>query len=117
MPTKIVGTAQVVRDAQPKQEPVAWRHVANEWADMAHNGIDYVKNIKDGITTPDEALQWLAGDLKHCREVTAAAAPTAQPLSEERIERALRYCRDVKESGTATERVVAQTVLSLLSPE
>lgn len=45
-------------------------HEANEWADMATNGIQWVKNIIDGISTPEKALESLAQDLKHCRSVS-----------------------------------------------
>lgn len=59
----------------------ALRHVANEWADMATNGIQYMRNVQDGIYTFEQALEGLHGDLKHCQEVSAAcyktlAAPT-----------------------------------------
>ena len=66
-------------DAHP-----TWPHVANEWADMASNGIQWARNIKDGISTPDEAIAGLMTDLKHCQEVSAqrhamdAAPPTQQ---------------------------------------
>lgn len=67
----------------------ALRHSANEWADMAANGLQWVRNIADGISDPKVALENLEANLKHCREVNdspevqaavrAAAAPTAQP--------------------------------------
>ena len=67
----------------------ALRHSANEWADMAANGLQWVRNIADGISDPKVALENLEANLKHCREVNdspevqaavrAAAATTAQP--------------------------------------
>ena len=57
-----------------------WKHVANEWADMATNGIQYMRNVKEGITTFDEALAGLAGDLEHCCEVSKGTRE-AQPMT------------------------------------
>lgn len=44
-------------------------HTVNEWADMAVNGMQWVRNIKDGISTPEEALAGLQSDLVHCQAV------------------------------------------------
>lgn len=49
------------------------RHSANEWADMAINGIQWLRNTRDGISTMDEALASLAKDLKHCQDVASGA--------------------------------------------
>lgn len=48
------------------------RHIANEWADMACNGIQWLHNIKEGISTADEALANMAENLRHCQEVNEA---------------------------------------------
>lgn len=40
------------RSAQPPGDS----HIANEWADMATNGVQWLRNIRDGISTPEEAL-------------------------------------------------------------
>ena len=39
------------------------RHEANEWADMAANGIQCLRNIQDGVSTPVEALQEMESNL------------------------------------------------------
>lgn len=31
-------------------------HQANEWADAATNGLQWLRNIRDGISTVDEAI-------------------------------------------------------------
>lgn len=48
---------------QPKAEatPAAevdggWRHIANEWADVATSGLQWLRNIKGGASTVDAAL-------------------------------------------------------------
>jgi hypothetical protein len=51
---------------------LGWRHIANEWADMAINGIQAIRNVRDGIQTVDEVHASLISDLKYCREVNDA---------------------------------------------
>lgn len=48
-------------------------HAANEWADMATNGMQWIRNIQDGISTPEEALKALQQDLANCRDVQSKA--------------------------------------------
>lgn len=52
----------------------ALRHSANEWADMATNGLQWLRNIVDGISDPKEALDNMESNLKHCRAVNDAPA-------------------------------------------
>ena len=58
-----------VNQALEQPERKNWQHAANEWADMATNGIQWVRNISCGISTPEEALKGLEADLAHCRAV------------------------------------------------
>lgn len=58
----------------------SWRHVANEWADMATNGLQWVRNLKEGGGNVDEALASLERCLRHC-EAVQAAAPSAVSAS------------------------------------
>jgi len=44
-----------------------WQHAANEWADAATNGLQWVRNIRDGISTPEEAIGALQSDIFHAR--------------------------------------------------
>lgn len=67
----------------------AWDHASNEWADMATNGIQWLRNVADGASTPERALESLREQIKHCRAVTQSARekeaalasppPAAQP--------------------------------------
>ncbi len=50
------------------------QHEANEWADMATNGIQWLRNIREGINTVDEALAGMEEQLRHCQAVSAEAA-------------------------------------------
>lgn len=65
--------AQVTGAAEDGQALERMRHVANEWADMAANGLQWIRNIKDGISKPDDALANMLTNLRHCREVNDAA--------------------------------------------
>ncbi len=57
-----------------------WQHIANEWADCATNGVQCLRNVRDGIQTPEECITYLLAEFKHIRSMqhpTAPAAPTA----------------------------------------
>ena len=56
------------------KESASWRHSANEWADTAINAAQWIKNIRDGISTPEQALDNLEVCIVHCQEVGRAAA-------------------------------------------
>lgn len=43
------------------------RHQANEYADMATNGVQWLRNIRDGISTVDEALAEMESNLTRIR--------------------------------------------------
>lgn len=62
----------ITRTPQPDWD--ALRHSANEWADMASNGLMWLRNIVDGISDPKKALACMEANLKHCREVDSAPA-------------------------------------------
>nr|WP_244125155.1 helix-turn-helix transcriptional regulator [Burkholderia gladioli] len=55
-----------------------WRHIANEWADVATNGIQAVKNVRDGVDTAEEAIARLKADIERCRELPPQAAAPAE---------------------------------------
>jgi hypothetical protein len=52
-----------------------WQHVANEWADMATNAMQGVRNIIDGIAKPEEVIANLNFCYSHCAEVQSRAKP------------------------------------------
>lgn len=54
-------------------QPPDWGHVANEWADMALNGLQHLRNLREGIVTIEAALANMEECLKHCRTVNDAA--------------------------------------------
>lgn len=40
-----------------------WQHEANEWADVATNGLQLLKNVRDGIITIAEAIEDMEVDI------------------------------------------------------
>lgn len=69
-----------VQGAERQRESVrVQRHAANEWADMACNAIQWMKNIIDGTSAAETALGDLECSLRHCQE-TQRAADAFQPI-------------------------------------
>lgn len=68
---KIFGLCIAALEGTPAAAvPEPWPHVTNEWADMAISGLQWVRNINEGISTPAAALANLESSLVHCRAVT-----------------------------------------------
>lgn len=70
----------VAQDDAGEMAYESMRHQANEWADMATNGIQWIRNIKDGFSTPDEALADMFANIEHCRAVTQKTMKPATPV-------------------------------------
>lgn len=59
--------------ARMREAGKAMDHAANEWADTASNAFQWIKNIRDGISTPPSALASLEECFAHCRSVWSTA--------------------------------------------
>ncbi|QOQ83673.1 hypothetical protein INP81_07300 [Comamonas thiooxydans] len=70
-------TALAATPAADAPSMEAMRHCANEWADMATNGLQWLRNIVEGISEPKDALSNMELCLKHCREVNDSPAVQA----------------------------------------
>lgn len=57
------------RIAKPEPKPALSAHQANEWADAATNGLQWLLNIRDGVSTVDDAIEELMRDISRCRNV------------------------------------------------
>lgn len=68
-----LAQAELSRREGEKAKAVDWKHVANEWADMATNGIQWLRNIEAGVSTVDVALEAMAVDHAHCLVVATEA--------------------------------------------
>jgi hypothetical protein len=58
-------------------------HCTNEWADMATSGLQWLRNVRDGVSTTGDAIANMEQLLAHCQQVGAsqhpAVAPSASP--------------------------------------
>lgn len=79
--------ARVNAAPAPEARPhvLTWKHAANEWADTAYNGLQHIRNIKDGITTAESALENMTKCCAYAhevadsvREIDAAVAPVPE---------------------------------------
>lgn len=62
---------------QPEKTSPA--HIANEWADMATNGIQWLRNVRDGISTPETALKEMESNLLRIQALQAGQVTTPPP--------------------------------------
>ncbi|WP_186269985.1 hypothetical protein [Burkholderia gladioli] len=69
-----------------------WSHIANEWADVASNGIQAVMNVRDGIDSADEAIARLKADIERCRALPAQAAAPAEAREPNAFDRWEQEC-------------------------
>lgn len=51
-----------------------WKHVANEWADETTNGLQLLRNIRDGISDFDAAEKALLAGIERCRKLASGVA-------------------------------------------
>lgn len=79
---------QVARDCERKEAEArvatlegqvsAYAHAANEWADMATAGIQWLRNIRDNLSNVPDALENMDRCLEHCQKVSREAAVLAK---------------------------------------
>ena len=78
-----ISALQAERDELAAQVE-AMRHVANEWADMATSGMAWLKNIHDGVSSTQDAIDNARQGIAHCREVGVAATESAAAILRQR---------------------------------
>ena len=49
--------AALKRQSCDKSAAIDWRFLANEWADVATNGLQWLRNIKENVSQPSQALE------------------------------------------------------------
>lgn len=54
-----------------------WKHAANEWADVATNGLQWLKNVRDDVASVDAAITALQLDIEQAR---SAQPQQAEPV-------------------------------------
>lgn len=73
-----VFRAMLAAAPSPPQDPAS--HRANEWADAAVNGLQWLRNIRDGVSGVDEAILEMESNVTRCRKLTAS--PPKDPRDE-----------------------------------
>lgn len=66
--------------ASPVGETVA--HALNEWADLGSNALQWLRNIKDDVSTPAEALEEMAENYRRVMDLSRAALATPPAASD-----------------------------------
>lgn len=111
---QLATTVRLLAGSQAREQEIL--HEANEWADAATNGIQWLRNIQEGISTPDAALSNMAECVEHCMEVhrhiksdsTALDAAIAKAKREERIAALI----DAAQKFEHGERVISRERIS-----
>ncbi|HDS1221710.1 TPA: hypothetical protein QEF96_000373 [Stenotrophomonas maltophilia] len=57
------------------RQPVGqnWQHIANEWADAATNGVQWLRNIRDGASTVADALVCMESNVERIQQLKPPA--------------------------------------------
>ena len=59
----------------PAAPGIDWPHIANEYADATCNGIQWLRNIRDGISTVDDALADMGANYARIQNLQIDASP------------------------------------------
>ncbi len=78
-------------------------HALNEWADLASNAIQWIKNIRAGISLPDEALKELWANYERVLALSRAALRTPPPDQSRAGEPVARRWKHKKRGTVYTE--------------
>lgn len=62
-PNRLINEGVSIGEPKPKFQ----QHCAKRWADMATSALQWVRNIAAGISSPQDALENLEENLKHCQ--------------------------------------------------
>lgn len=63
------------------EPPTTQAHIANEWADMASNGIQWLRNVQDGTSTCEEALAEMVSNAARIRALRAQPPSAAHDIN------------------------------------
>ena len=67
LPCRELGKVLIERDAL-RVEVEELRHRANGWADIATSGLQWLRNVRDGLSTPQTALENMEALIADLRE-------------------------------------------------
>ena len=67
--------ADLVAALTSPQGVPGWRHIANEWADAATNGLQWLRNVKDGISKPDDGIDCMTRNIQRIQSLPRPPMP------------------------------------------
>lgn len=91
-------TAEQMRDyagaALSARQPVGqdWQHIANEWADAATNGVQWLRNIRDGASTVADALACMESNVERIQQLKPPAQAVDLGAVREAVRKAWQKC-------------------------
>lgn len=59
---------QAARTSPTADDAKTWKHAANEWADAATSGLVWLRNIRDNVSIPTDAINNMEKLISHARE-------------------------------------------------
>ncbi|PJK97097.1 hypothetical protein B9Y76_18795 [Stenotrophomonas maltophilia] len=68
---KSIGPLYAAPPAQAVSQD--WQHIANEWADAATNGVQWLRNIRDGASTVADALACMESNVERIQQLKPPA--------------------------------------------
>jgi hypothetical protein len=77
----VPATAPVAQEGSAVE---AWKHAANEWADTATNGLQWLRNIAEGVSDVKAAIENMEACVRHAQSISSAlhlAAPSSTDAS------------------------------------
>ncbi|MFV7423966.1 hypothetical protein ACNPNN_12935 [Stenotrophomonas geniculata] len=79
----LLASIRAITAALAARQPVGqdWQHIANEWADAATNGVQWLRNIRDGASTVADALACMESNVERIQQLKppAQAVDLGQP--------------------------------------
>lgn len=98
----------------PEQAGDNWRHIANEWADAASNGLQWLRNVKEGISTPDDGIDEMLSNIERIQSLPRPVESQAKPEIDESFVIVEKHWEDniwyASEMLEASDNVVDQRV-------
>lgn len=77
LPTRLASEGNFTQPlyAAPPAQAVSqdWQHIANEWADAATNGVQWLRNIRDGASNVADALACMESNVERIQQLKPPA--------------------------------------------
>lgn len=78
-----IGPALLIaeRNTRPQPAPPSneWGHITNEWADAATNGLQWLRNVREGVSRPEDGIAEMENNITRIRALQPPAPPAGEP--------------------------------------